>query len=124
MPNQINFKNLVIFVCCLCILTSCAEVIEKSIANKTIIVNSPVNNLISTDSLQTFHWDQLEGATSYQLQIVSPDFDSIARFIADTTIQINFFFFPLNPGKYQWRVSAFNQNTATPFSDPRNLFVN
>ncbi len=105
-------------------MNACAEVLEKSINNETIIVSAPVNNLISTDSIQTFYWEKVNGATSYELQIVSPIFDSIKTFVTDTTVQTNLFLFSLSSGQYQWRVSAKNLNSATPFSEPRNLTIN
>jgi hypothetical protein len=113
----------VVYLISILFLTACAEVLEKSLHDKTILVTAPVNNLISSDSIQTFYWEKLSDATSYQLQIVSPRFDSIATFIIDTSVQNNLFPFHLSSGNYQWRVRGNNQNSSTSFSDPRDLFI-
>jgi hypothetical protein len=113
----------VVYLISILFLTACAEVLEKSLSDKEILVTAPVNNLVSSDSIQTFYWEKLPDAKSYQLQIVSPRFDSIATFITDTSVQNSLFLFHLPSGNFQWRVRGKNQNTSTPFSDPRDLFI-
>lgn len=107
----------------LTVLAACAEVIEKSLTNEVLVVSAPVNNLISRDSLQTFHWDILPDAKSYQLQIVSPKFDSIATFITDTNVSTNLFLLHLGAGSYQWRVRATNLSSSTKYSEVRDLTI-
>jgi hypothetical protein len=118
-----NLFRFLVAIFFLTLLSSCAEVLEKPLTNDQLTVSAPVDNLVTADSLQTFHWEPLEGASSYQLQIVSPKFDSIVKFVADTSMSINFFPFALKTGQYQWRVRAKNQNTMTQFSAPRNLTI-
>ena len=98
--------------------SSCYEAVtEKVLTNEKITLLAPTNNLISTDSNATFYWNEVNGATKYQLQIVSPKFDSISKVYADTIITKNLFLFSLNKGKkYQWRVRAKNSSSETEFS--------
>ncbi|HYC28036.1 MAG TPA: hypothetical protein VEB42_04455, partial [Chitinophagaceae bacterium] len=56
---------------------------------------APANGVSSTDTLQTFYWELANGATQYELQVVSPGFDSIVQLIADTTTARNRVTMPL-----------------------------
>jgi len=102
---------------------SCEEVLEPSLESKKVISLAPVDNLISVNASQTFYWETLQGATKYQLQIVSPRFDSIVQLISDTSILINQFTFSLAKGNYQWRVRAINNSTSSNYSDIRKMTI-
>jgi hypothetical protein len=95
---------------------ACEEAMERSLINKQVQLLAPVDNLATIDSVQTFFWEGPEGTQRYRLQIVSPRFDSITRFIVDTPLAVNRFTIKLNRGTYEWRVRANNSSTATPFS--------
>ena len=87
-----------------------------------------VNVLTPRDSLRTsvvtqqFFWYQVDDAIDYEIQIVSPSFDQIDRFIVDTIITKNKISFTLTPGNYQWSVRAFNNSSASPYTTS-NLFI-
>lgn len=102
---------------------ACDEVLEISLTGKKPVLLSPVNNLNTIDTLQTFYWEKLAGATKYQLQIVSPKFDSIVRLIHDTIILQNIFPKDMDTGTYQWRVKAINNGSESDFSDSWNLKI-
>src|SRR5690349_4304894 len=87
-------------------LNSCEEVLERSLVDKKVNLQAPVNNLTTTDTAHNFYWDEMEGATGYQLQIVSPRFDSIVKMLTDTPVTGNILHLSLNKGAYQWRVRA------------------
>lgn len=101
----------------------CAEILEKSVTNKQVELSAPYNNLVTTDSIQTFYWQPVDGADSYQLQVVSPNFDSIAKLIVDTTIHSNIFPLTMSMGQYQWRVRAFNGSSTTSFTVQQSLTI-
>lgn len=101
----------------------CDTALEKNLAGKKVTLLAPVNNLITTDTLQTFYWELLDGATKYQIQVVSPRFDSIVRLIADTTTAKNTFLIDLDVNSYQWRVKAKNNSTSSDESEIRNLKI-
>ncbi|WP_397301597.1 hypothetical protein [Nonlabens ulvanivorans] len=66
-----------------------------------------------------FFWEDLEGATSYRVQVAEPDFinptqithDVIVQDSVGTSTQLN-----LTPGTYQWRVKAQNSAYQSPYS--------
>jgi hypothetical protein len=107
------------------IISSCYEAItEKALTNEKVVLSAPVDNLITTDSITTFFWEPMDAATKYQLQIVSPKFDSILKVYADTIITKNLFPFSLNKGKkFQWRVKAKNSSSETEYSQKRTLTI-
>ena len=55
----------------------CRDIIEEDLSEATIALNAPGNNLTSTSLTQTFWWDEVVGATFYNIQIVSPNFNNI-----------------------------------------------
>jgi hypothetical protein len=63
-----------------------------------------------------FWWEDIEGADSYHLQIVSPRFQNIRKLVLDTTITDNRFGVTLQPGTYEWRVRAQNNAGYTEYT--------
>jgi len=102
---------------------SCEEVLEPALNNKQVVLLAPVDNLVSGNASQVFYWETIDGATKYQLQIVSPKFDSIVQLIADTTVPINQFPLNLSKGSYQWKVRAINNSTSSNYSAIRRLVI-
>lgn len=101
----------------------CEEVLEPSLENQNVIALAPVDNLLSTNPSQTFYWEKMQGTTKYQLQVVSPAFDSIVQLISDTTVISNQFQLSLSKGVYQWRVRAENNSTQSGFSAKRTMTI-
>ena len=94
---------------------SCKELTEPILTNKQVSIIAPKDSLVTTLATNTFAWDGVDGATKYQLQIVSPKFDSVVRFVADSSFSANSFTYLLSPGKYQWRVRALNGSSQTNY---------
>ena len=115
-------KKCLIILIVICLI-SCDETLEFSLIGKKVTLLAPVNNLNTTDSVHTFYWEKLNGAVQYQLQIVSPRFDSIVRLVDDTIITNNTFHTELDKGTYQWRVKALNNSTQSDNSDIWNLKI-
>lgn len=101
----------------------CEEVLEKPLDEKKAVLVAPKDQLQTTTLEHVFHWEEMEGATKYQLQIVTPAFDDIEMFVEDTTVTHLYFSKTLTAGKYQWRVRAKNGGTASQMSDVRNLEI-
>ena len=116
-------KKLYAYILLVLLLAACEEALETVLTGKKVILLAPVNNLNTTDTLHTFYWENLNGAVLYQLQVVSPKFDSITRLIMDTTIGRNTFSIDLDTGTYQWRVKALNFSTESGNSDTWNLKI-
>jgi uncharacterized protein YegP (UPF0339 family) len=102
-----NIKHYYIAVL-LTAITSCDELIEPSLTDSTVQIISPADSIVSTDYNQTFYWEKTDGASSYQLQIVSPSFANSIRFVTDTLVKGNLYTISLSPGDYQWRIRAVN----------------
>jgi hypothetical protein len=119
-------KNSIVAFCLLVILLSvhsCAEVFEKSLDNEKIVLIAPADSIIVNDSAEVFYWQPVEASTGYELQIVSPKFDSLANLVMDTTILSNTFPLVLDSGQYQWRVRAFNASSTTSFTSARTFTI-
>jgi len=101
----------------------CEEVLETDLTGKKVVLLAPVNNLITSDTLQTFYCEKLDGAGRYQLQVMSPRFDSIVHLIVDTPVTNNTFILDLNINTYQWRVKAINNSSSSDFSETWNLKI-
>lgn len=93
----------------------CEEITQTDLTDKQINIIAPLDSLVTTSATNTFAWDPVEGAAKYQLQIVSPKFDSVVRFVADSALTNNLFTYPLTPGVYQWRIKATNAGSQTKY---------
>ncbi|MBK7309964.1 MAG: hypothetical protein IPI93_04010 [Sphingobacteriaceae bacterium] len=91
------------------------DFIVEDIEDKTITVNAPVNNLVTTNNKITFWWEALDGAEKYNIQIVKPSFASITEIISDTNIVGTKYSLTLQPGTYQWRIRATNAGGSTAY---------
>ncbi len=96
--------------------TTCEEIIEVDLNDLNVTLLAPSNGTATTDAAQIFYWENLKGAEEYNLQIVSPRFSSITKFVLDTTITENSFDFTLSPAEYEWRVKAINASSHTDYS--------
>ena len=88
----------------------CNVFLETDLTNVNVVMKAPANNLTTTQESQTFWWDYVAGATFYNIQIVSPSFDSVQQLISDSEVTENTFDISLPPGTYQWTVIAYNNN--------------
>jgi hypothetical protein len=107
----------------LLLLGSCKDIIQPDIGKKQVNLLAPGDQYTSKNYTINFWWDEIENASAYRLQIVTPNFDSIGALIADTLVQSNKFAFNLEPGSYQWRVRAENSGSQGIFSAPRGFSV-
>lgn len=103
-------------------IMSCSEIIETNIDEETPVVLGPASGDIVYGTL-TFWWTEVEGATQYRLQIISPSFDRAERLYLDTLVTQPQFNFTLDVGKYQWRVQAVNSAYSSRFSEIRDLTI-
>lgn len=98
------------------LLFACEDFIEEDIDSETISLLAPANNLTSIQLTHTFWWDWLDGAESYNMQLVEGSFTSVTKFLLDTTITKNKFQHTLYPGSFQWRVKGMNNGSETYFT--------
>ncbi len=109
-------KKTVIISLCLIALYACQkDFVVKDIKNKTITVNAPADNLVTSINSVTFWWEEVDGAEKYNVQVVKPNFTSVAQLIADTNVTSTKLTLSLNPGIYQWRIKATNAGSSTAY---------
>jgi hypothetical protein len=107
----------------MCVLASCGDIIEPSIAKSQVQAEAPANNYQSTSYTLNFWWDEVDHALTYRLQVVTPNFTAPGSLVLDTIVKKNTFAFTLSPGTYQWRVMAQNGSSGTSYTVPRNFTV-
>lgn len=101
---------------------SCSEIFETDLSKTKVHLNSPSNKIVTSTQTQQFWWDRVEGATDYNIQIVTPSFDSIASLVVNKIVQTDTFSVTLAPGRYQWIVKAKNSYSVS-LSDTFSLIV-
>jgi hypothetical protein len=97
-------------------IASCSLITETNISDETVFIVSPPDNLKTPVFTQTLWWDHVDDAEKYNVIIVSPRWDSVVTLIADTNVSDNKFSITLNPGEYDWGVSAYNSSSKTVYS--------
>ena len=110
-----KLKIILVLSIIICISSCTKDFIVQDIVGKAIVVNAPANNLETPDNSITFWWEPLEGAEKYTLQVVRPNFTSIAKLLLDTTLTKTKYTMELNPGSYQWRIKAIKGGGGTEF---------
>lgn len=102
-------KALLSFIIVSIFIISCSDFIEENISKDQVNLITPMNHLVTLDGNQTYTWEALDGATGYEIQIVSPSFDSVVSFIAKTDLgNTTRFDTSLLAGIYQWKLIAYN----------------
>ena len=95
---------------------ACEDFIEEDIDSETVSLLAPANNLTSIQLTHTFWWDWVDGAETYNMQLVEGSFTTVTKFLLDTTIAKNKFEYTLYPGSFQWRVKGMNNGSETYFT--------
>ena len=86
--------------------------------NNTVVLNTPVNNLITKTVLQNLSWQSIIGATGYQVQV----YDGNNTIISDQTITTTNLNYTFTEGSYFWKVRASNGTQQTLYSS-RSVLV-
>jgi len=94
----------------------CSAFLEKSISNSHVVLDAPGDNVVIGSYNITFHWEPVPNALTYELQVVSPSFDSTQYFLVDSTIKSNQYVMTLKPGMFSWRVRALNGSSNTNYT--------
>lgn len=104
-------------------MSSCEVIFEKKINKDSLNLIIPMNNDTSSTNNVHFKWEEVKGASHYNLQIVKPSFLSIDEFVLDSNLIGDEFYFALDPGKYQFQIRGENSSYQTPWVGPYNLVV-
>jgi hypothetical protein len=97
-------------------LVSCEKFGEKNITKSVVVLLSPTQNQSDSILTKLFWWEEVEGADSYHLQVVSTTFENISSLAVDTLLSGVKFQLTMVPGDFQWRVRAENGAYETPWT--------
>ncbi|MEQ8518754.1 MAG: hypothetical protein RLN79_08430 [Cytophagales bacterium] len=95
---------------------SCEQILEEDIQKKEVELIIPANGIRLSMQNVGFLWEGIDGAESYRLQIVNPDFTVPQTLVLDTLIHKKSFRQYLDLGKYEWRVRAENSAYQSDFT--------
>ena len=110
-----NVKHL--FVLIGLILGACGVVLLDDISDDTVDLNYPEDGMTTTSKRVEFDWDDLKGADSYRIQIISPSFDDDAAILHDTLLGgTRYEYVMSNTAQYQWRVCGENDEYRSKYS--------
>jgi len=102
---KIGLTGLLFFL----IVWACDDIFEIDLSGKKVVLIAPGDSIHTEYGTQTFYWGEVKGASSYNLQVVTPSFKHIEQFLADTNVTGPKFTLNLTPGRsYEWRVIAKN----------------
>lgn len=102
------------------ILVSCEEILlENDISRESIEILSPKNNTVVEAATIYFNWEEIEGATAYEIQLASPDFEDAQQIIFTEIVEETSFTEDVPPGIYEWRVRGINSGYNTAFSSAK-----
>ena len=93
---------------------------DADFQNNTVVLNTPINNLITKTNLQNLSWQSIIGATGYQVQI----YDANNSVISDQTIKTTNLNYTFLEGSYFWKVRASNGTQQTLYSSRSVLIDN
>jgi hypothetical protein len=97
-------------------------IIPSSLAAQIVILSSPSNNAVTSQSSTTFKWGTLFSATNYHLQLDTNNFADAGHILLDLTIpgQQYSYKFPKDQN-YQWRVRAESATEQSKWSVVHNI---
>jgi len=123
MINRMRRFRLFVLMAGIINFSSCDDLVEKDISDVTVQVIGPSDAMIVNYSTITFWWEEVDGASAYRLQLVSPSFENPVRLVLDTLVGGTDFDYTPAIGNYEWRIRAENSAYRTMFSLPRKLEI-
>ncbi len=112
-----------LILACTWFLASCNAIFEKDISAESPSIILPTNNDTVYSNKVHFKWQEIEGASFYNLQIVKPSFADIDAFVLDSNINGDEFYQILPPGDYQFKLRGENGAHVSEFAGPYSIYV-
>tara|TARA_Y100000782_G_C10185018_1_gene265974 strand:- start:3087 stop:3950 length:864 start_codon:yes stop_codon:yes gene_type:complete len=78
------------------------------LSDRKVYLVAPSDSVVSDVYTHTFTWEEMQGATHYQLRIASPNFNYIEELVLDSNVSDNEYTYNLYPGTFQWGVRGVN----------------
>ncbi len=105
-------------------LVGCEDILEvPDISEQSVNLLAPSDGSVLDDNAVNLNWEDMEEATGYRVQVVSPSFESAAQILLDSVVEIDTLgYLPtqlqqnLLNGSYEWRVKAFNSGFETLYT--------
>ncbi|MCD8185087.1 MAG: hypothetical protein LUD68_01090 [Rikenellaceae bacterium] len=85
----------------------------EDISDRQITVIAPAAGIQTANRNILFAWEPVKGAARYRLMIASPSFDRLELLIEDAALEETSLRVSLDPGRYQWRIQALNDDYQT-----------
>ena len=104
-------------------VTSCEKIIAEDITTETPVLIIPAENDTVNQNPVHFKWEEMEGASKYHLEVVSPSFSAISQFVLDSIITDTDFYFPLDSNEYELRLTALNGGYESQVLGPCKFWV-
>jgi hypothetical protein len=101
---------------------ACHDILEEDISQDAIILRTPPAAFATQETEIVFWWEFLDGATSYQILITSPDYQNPTTLLLDSTVTKDKLTFTLPVGDYEWCVRGKNSGYETEYAC-RKLFI-
>lgn len=89
------------------------EAASMPLADQTVVILSPEDNLETSETSIQFSWELIEEATLYRIQVIDLADDTIVQ---EETTEFADITLDLTSGMYQWQVRAENDTENSPYS--------
>lgn len=104
-------------------LQSCKEIIATDISETVPVILLPqVNDTVQNNPVH-FKWEEVEGATKYHLQIVSPSFNNIEEYAIDSIVSGTSIYISLDSNEYELMLTAMNEGYTSHTLGPIKFWV-
>jgi hypothetical protein len=117
-------KKITFFLFSLLMAFACDDILEKDISDKAITLHTPPDELSTPETDQLFWWEALDGATSYQVLIASPDFQNPTALLLDSTVTNDKLSIVLPVGDYEWCIRGKNSAYETAYACRKLYIIN
>ncbi len=113
-----NSKKLLVLLMILPLaFLGCEEILfEAELQEENVIAITPGADIEIRKTTVDFAWEELLEATSYQLQIATPDFANAQQLVVDSILIDTEFQKVLEAGSYEWRVRAVSGSSKSPYT--------
>jgi len=108
-------KKKLIYFAVLLLFYNCEVIFEEDISDEQVIMLAPSENSEVAAGIIQFNWQEVLEATSYQIQISTPNFEQASQIVLDSITTNSIFEKDLGVGEYQWRIKASNSGYSTDY---------
>jgi hypothetical protein len=109
-------KKLITIGAFLWLCMGCEAILVKDISNTQVITLAPTEGAQVVAGTISLRWELVDEATSYRVQVATPNFDNATQVLLDSSVSTNAIDVALTAGTYQWRVSALNSEYSTRYT--------